>query len=140
MSVKEYKGFKIEESKGVDFGQPKFIKYGKEIDIQEYIDAGREDTEIYPTLLKYGCLKPLECDVQGIYGDFTELNDLRMCADREKKCNEMWDQLPIEIKNQFNNSKHEFVDRGMEWAQNQIKKEQEQSKPAGTGDAEPKGE
>ena len=140
MSVRKYKGFSIEESKGTDFGKPTFIKYGKEYDIQEYIEASREDTEIYECLRKYGCLKPIERDVEGIYGDFTELNDLRTCAERAQKSKDMWDSMPIEIKNQFNNDMNEFMDRGMEWAQNQIKKEQEQQQPAVTGDAEPKGE
>lgn len=137
MSIK-YNGFTIDEHPGTEFGRPKFKKYGKEIDIQEYIEANREDTEIYPCLEKYGCLKPLERTPSEIYGDFTEYNDLRGNLDKAIKSQEMWDQLPSTIKNEFNNDMHEFIDRGMEWAQRQIKTETET--PAEQPTEQPKGE
>lgn len=138
MSVK-YKGFTIEKSKGTEFGHPTFVKYGKEYDIQEYIEAGREDTEIYECLEKYGCLKPLERTPSEIYADCTEFNDLRSSIEKGRKLKESWDQLPAKIKNQFNNDMHEFADRGMEWAKTEMekaKKPAEQPAPS----AEPKGD
>lgn len=126
MSI-NYKGFKIEKSQGIDFGHPTFKKYGKEYDIQEYIEAGREDTEIKVVLEKYGCLKPLEKDISGIYADFTEYNDLRTTLDKAKKANNMWAEMPVDIKNEFNNSIEEFIDRGQEWAKRKMEK---MSKPA----------
>ena len=128
-----------EQSKGTEFGRPTFVKYGKEIDIQDYIEAGREDTEIYATLEKYGTLKPLEKSYEEVYGDFCEYNDLRTCMDKAKKSREMWDTMPTEFKHQFNNSIDEFIDRGMEWAQNEIKKAS-QPAPAEPTTTEPKGE
>ena len=122
MSVKKYKGFSIEESKPIDFGRPTWVKYGKEIDIQDYIEAGREDTDIKEVLAKYGCLKPIEKDVEAIYGDFTEYNDLRTSIEKSRKSMEMWDELPVEIKNKFNNDVHEFIDRGAEWAKSEVEK------------------
>lgn len=139
MSIK-YKGFTIERSQGKDFGHPTFNKYGKEIDIQEYIEAGREDTEIKVVLEKYGCLKPLEKDIQGIYSDFTEYNDLRTTLDKAKKANEMWGEMPTDFKNKFNNSIEEFIDRGMEWAKSEIEKQQKQEQITTGGADETKGE
>lgn len=136
MSVK-YKGFTLTENKGTEFGKPTFVKYGKEIDIQEYIEASREDTEIYPTLLKYGTLKPLQKSYEAIYGDFTEYNDFRTLNDKAIQANKMWDELPTDIKHEFNNDKNEFIDRGMEWAKNQIEK---QTQAVIETPAEPKGE
>lgn len=121
MSIK-YKGFTIEKHEGTKFGKAVFVKYGKEYDIQEYIEAGRPDTEIYPTLQKYGCLTPLERTPSEIYGDFTEYNDLRSTIEKGRKIKDMWDQLPTDIKNKFNNDMHEFTDRGMEWAKSEIDK------------------
>lgn len=137
MSVK-YKGFSIEKSKGTEFGKPTFTKYGKEYDIQEYIEAGREDTEIYPCLAKYGCLKPMEISAEEIYGDFTEYNDLRSTIEKGRKLKNMWDSLPVDIKNQFNNDPNEYVDRGMEWAKSEMEKTK--AEPAAEPTAEPKGE
>lgn len=127
MSVK-YKGFIIEESKGSEFGKPKFKKYGKEIDIQEYIEAGRDDTEIYPCLEKYGCLKPLERTPSEIYADCTEYNDLRSTIEKGRKIKEIWANMPNHIKNKFNNDPNEFIDRGMDWAKSEMQKEAEAKK------------
>lgn len=133
-----FKAMCFEPSKGTEFGKPTFVKYGKEIDIQEYIEANREDTEIYPTLKKYGSLKPLEKSYEAIYGDFTEYNDLRTCFDKAKQSKQMWDELPQDFKHEFNNDINEFIDRGMEWANNKMK---EITAPAPEAPAaEPKGE
>lgn len=122
MSLK-YKGFTIEKAKAKVFGKPTFEKYGKELDIQEYIEAGREDTEIYPTLEKYGCLARMERTAGEIYGDFTEYNDLRGNLEKAKKIKDMWNQMDTKVKNEFNNDMNEFVDRGMEWAKKKVQEE-----------------
>lgn len=31
-------------------------------------------------------------------------------------------ELPVEIKNKFNNDVHEFIDRGAEWAKSEVEK------------------
>ena len=142
MSVKEYKPISYvvyPETKGQEFGEPTWIKYGKTEKVQDYIEANKTDTEIYECLEKYGCLKPLEMDYQGTYGDFTELNDLRGSLERMQKANEMWRQVPAEIKKEFNNDIHEFTDRGMEWVSNKIKQETATAQTT-TEVAEPKGE
>ena len=108
------------KTEGQKFGKPTWIKYGKEEDIQSYIEANKTDTEIYECLEKYGCLKPLEMDWEGTYADFSEMNDLRSSLEKMNKANEMWKQIPADIKKNFNNDIHEFVDRGMEWAKKQI--------------------
>lgn len=127
MSVK-YKGFTITEGQGSTFGKPKFKKFGKEIDIQEYIEAGRDDTEIYPCLEKYGCLKPLERTPSEIFADCTEYNDLRTTIEKGRKLKEIWANMPNHIKNKFNNDPNEFIDRGMDWAKKEMQKEVEAKK------------
>lgn len=137
MSVK-YKGFTIEKAKGTEFGKPTFVKYGKEYDIQEYIEASREDTEIIPTLEKYGCIDRMKLNAEGLYGDFTVYNDLRTNMEKKIQIENMWNQLDTKVKNEFNNDMNEFIDRGMEWA----KKKVDEAKPATPAEpaAEPKGE
>ena len=128
------------KTKGTEFGDPTWVKYGKEERVQDYIEANKTDTEIYECLEKYGCLKPLEMNYEGTYADFTEMNDLRSSLEKMHKANEMWAQIPAEVKKQFNNDIHEFVDRGMEWVKGEIQKAQQPvSEPAPTTD-EPKGE
>lgn len=129
------------KTKGTEFGDPTWVKYGKEERVQDYIEANKTDTEIYECLEKYGCLKPLEMNYEGTYADFTEMNDLRSSLEKMKKANEMWAQVPADIKKQFNNDIHEFVDRGMEWVEGEIKKAQQSvSEPTPTKTTEPQGE
>ena len=77
---------------------------------------------------------------EGTYADFTEMNDLRSSLDKMHKANEMWAQIPAEVKKQFNNDIHEFVDRGMEWVQGEIQKAQQPAPQTTTTTDEPKGE
>lgn len=141
MSVKmPFKAMEYRESAGTEFGKPTFVKFGKEIDIQEYIESNREDTEIYPTLEKYGTLKPLEKSYAELYGDFQEYNDLRTCMDKAIKSREMWDSMPQDFKHEFNNDINEFIDRGMEWASRKIEQEQQAKTEAQTAPAETTGE
>ena len=126
------------KTKGEEFGDPTWVKYGKEERVQDYINANKTDTEIYECLEKYGCLKPLEMDYEGTYGDFLEMIDLRGSLEKAKKADEMWRLVPAEIKKEFNNDIHEFTDRGMEWVQNKIKQEKAaQEQPAPAPAAEP---
>lgn len=110
------------KTKGQEFGEPTWVKYGKEEKVQDYIEANKTDTEIYECLEKYGCLKPLEMDYEGRYDDFTAMNDLRSSLDKKIAAENMWKQIPAEIKKQFNNDMHEFVDRGAEWLKKEIAK------------------
>lgn len=142
MSVKEFKEITYivyPQTKGQEFGEPTWVKYGKTEKVQDYIEANKTDTEIYECLEKYGCLKPLEMDYEGMYNDFSEMADLRGSLDKMHKANEMWKQVPAEIKKEFNNDMHEFTDKGMEWLSKKLQQET-QPAPAPEAPAEPKGE
>lgn len=118
------------KTKGEEFGDPTWVKYGKEERVQDYINANKTDTEIYECLEKYGCLKPLEMNYEGTYADFSEMLDLRGSLEKMNKANEMWRQVPAEIKKEFNNDIHEFTDRGMEWVAKKIEAERAKTQPA----------
>lgn len=104
------------------------MKCGKEINIYDEIQANREDTEIIPTLRKYGNLKPLEVDKKAMFGEFQKM-ELRDVYELRDKANEMYNQLPAEIKKQFNNDPREFVEKAPEWLENELKKQQEPTTP-----------
>lgn len=100
-----------------------YVKCGKEINIYDEIQANRTDTEIIPTLRKYGNLKPLEIDYQGMYGEFQKM-DLRDVFEQRDKAVEMFNELPAEIKNEFNNDPHEFMLKAPKWIEEKIKTSQ----------------
>lgn len=91
------------------------MKAGQKIIWKDYIRENNVDCEIYPTLEKYGCLKPIELNIELLHGDMSEFSDLRTNLDRKIKADKMWRGLPLDIRAQFNHDINEFIDRGSEW-------------------------
>lgn len=98
---------------------------GKKINMYDMIQAGREDTELYATLEKYGCIKQEVLDAKkadAVYGDLTEITNLRSHEHQLKKAENLWKGLPLETRREFDHDIHKFMDNGMEWTINKIKK------------------
>lgn len=96
-------------------------KAGETINVYDYIQSNREDTELKPTLEKYGCIPTQNIDLNKTAGDFTQLNDMRTMLEQQKKAVEMWNGLPIDVRQSFNNNINDFVENGEKWVQNKIK-------------------
>lgn len=107
-------------------------KAGKEFNVYQWIQEAREDTEVIPTLEKYGCIDRMILNKEEMYQDFTNFKDLRTLNDQIKKADEMFNNLPIEIKQKFGNNKSMFMAEGEKWLTEEIKKEQEKNKPVVT--------
>lgn len=107
-------------------------KAGKEFNVYQYIQENREDTEVIPTLEKYGCIDRMILNKEEMYQDFTNFKDLRTLNDQIRKADEMFNNLPIEIKQKFGNNKSMFMAEGEKWLAEEIKKEQEKNKPVVT--------
>lgn len=96
------------------------VKAGKKINVYDFIQAGKEDTEIYPTLEKYGCLDRLKLDAEQTYGDIRAVKDLRNSLDQINAAKEIWINLPLETRREFNHSVKEFIEKGETWAKNKV--------------------
>lgn len=112
------------------FGNPKLKRAGQELDVRTWIEEGREDTEIYPTLEKYGCIDKLIVNTQQVYGDLTEILDLRSSIEQIKKADELWKSLPLDMRKEFLGDKKRFMEEGLDWLKKKIEKEKEEIKPA----------
>jgi predicted transcriptional regulator len=99
-------------------------KTGRTYNLYDSIQEAREDTEIEPTLKKYGCIDRMIVNMPDVYADLRGMNDLKSTIERQKKGQEIWDNMPREVKEEFNNNIYNFMDNGMEWAQ---KKQEEQA-------------
>lgn len=127
----EGKTFDLKESV-MKAGQP-YVYYDR-------IQAARGDTEIIPTLEKYGCIDKMIVNKELIYADITEFKntDYRSLKEMTMKADNMWNQLPAEIKAQFENNRDIFIKDGEKWLKNQIEKEkpvkQEQPKQETTNE------
>lgn len=87
-------------------------KAGKTFNVYDKIQEGREDTEIYPTLEKYGCIDRMMLDHQGIYDDFTKYGNLRDIKEQQRMANQMFYDLPLEVRKEFNNDISIFMKDG----------------------------
>lgn len=107
---------------------------GKEINVYDFIQAGREDTEIYPVLEKYGCLDRIKRTDEELYQDVTaiqKLDGLRGMVEQQRKAQEMFESLPMETRKYFNNSLNDFSLHAQEYLQN-LGEKIENSKPKET--------
>lgn len=116
---------------------------GQKINVYQMIQEAREDTEIIPTLEKYGCIEKLGLDPQKVYTDMKELSDitdLRQIYQAKEKADKLWKQLPIEVREKFNNNAHEFMKNGQKWLEEKIAKAQQKQQPTEKPAEQPKGE
>lgn len=118
----------VEEQKTIEPGQTFDLDYtltkaGRTYNLYDSIQEAREDTEIEPTLKKYGCIDRMIINVPDVYADLRGMNDLKSTIERQKKGQEIWDNMPLEVKEEFNNNIYNFMDNGMEWAQKKQEKQ-----------------
>lgn len=104
-------------------------KAGKTYNVYDKIQENREDTEIYPTLEKYGCIDRMMLNTQGVYADFQEFKGLREIKEQQIKADEMFNNLPLDVRIQFQNDKNLFMRDGEKWVKELIKAEEEKYKP-----------
>lgn len=89
------------------------------------IQEGRDDTEIIPTLQKYGCLEGhIGIDNSKMFGDFTQLTDLRGVLDAKNKAEDMFYALPLDIRQDFNNNINDFTKNGAKYFAKKMEEEQ----------------
>lgn len=122
------------------FGDPVIIRAGQELHLRDWIDEAREDTEIYKTLEKYGCIDRMIVNKEQVFGDLSQIMNLRDSLDQIKQANNLWESLPLEFRREFLNDKEEFMRTGMDVLKKKIEAEKAtktQTEPAQT-QTEPK--
>lgn len=97
-------------------------KAGITYNVYDKIQEAREDTEIMATLIKYGCIEGhIKVDAGKLYDDFTKYSDLRGVLEQKKAAENMFYNLPLDVRQSFNNNIDDFTKNGKEWLQNRIK-------------------
>lgn len=87
-------------------------KAGKTFNVYDAIQEAREDTELYPTLEKYGCIPQEKLEPGKVYADFTAFKELREMKDQQIAAMNMWNALPLETRKHFQNDIHLFAKEG----------------------------
>ena len=108
------------------------IKGGKERNVYDMIQEAREDTEIYPTLEKYGVLNSMATDKKLIYADISEALSYQDLSEQDARLNTIFEELPAKERNKFDNDFYKFKANGLkvyeEEAKINLKKLEEQQK------------
>lgn len=108
------------------------VKAGKKYNNYKKIQEGREDTEIYPTLEKYGCIDRMIVKEADVYEDMRGIKDLRNTMDQLKAAEKIWQNLPVDVRREFNHSKREFLERGEKWAKTKVNEQKAKLKAQST--------
>lgn len=95
-------------------------KAGKTYNVYDHIQENREDTEIYPTLEKYGCIDRMMLDHKGVYDDFRKYGELREIKEQQMMANNMFYNLPLETRQKFNNDINVFMKDGEKYVKNLV--------------------
>lgn len=109
-------------------------KAGERFNVYDRIQEGRKDTEIYPTLEKYGCLPTAMSNedaleyLKGNVSEFSQKFDLKDVQEMNLKAQEMFYKLPLEIRNKFDNDINRFAKEGGKFTQNYIKEQEAKEK------------
>lgn len=112
-----------------DFDREKITltKAGVTFNVYDKIQEAREDTEIIPTLKKYGCIPVQGYDSASLYQDFTQAQDLRGVLDRKIAAENAFYQLPVEVRREFDNNIDRFMKEGEKYLKNKIEQEKTQN-------------
>lgn len=123
---------RIRHPQTFDLQKEGWIKNGKFENAYQFIQDNREDTEIYETLEKYGCVKVDKFtpeQEQSMYQDFTASSgDLRTRMDYVNTAEQLWNDLPLDVRKEFNYNKASFVENGEKWLKARIDKRANEEK------------
>lgn len=114
------------------FGDPVIMRAGQEIHVRDWIDEAREDTELYKTLEKYGCIDRMIVNKEQVFGDLTQVMGLRDSLEQIKQANQLWESLPLDFRREFMNDKAEFMRNGLDVMKKKIEAEKKKQEPAQT--------
>lgn len=106
----------------------KITQYGETYPMYYFIQDNRIDTEIIPTLEKYGVAKGMEKlkrydpeNAEKYYGDFRSIKgDFRNLLDQQIAAEKMWKSLPLDLRAKFGHSQKEFLEKGEKWLKSEI--------------------
>lgn len=110
-----FKSYSKEHTQSFDREKIVLTKCGKTFNVYDFIQSGREDTEIYPTLEKYGCIDRMIVDYPQVFADLTQAKDLRGLYDQDIALRNIFDSLPLEERRLFNHDFYTFKEQGLSY-------------------------
>lgn len=118
-----YKCYSSKHVQNFDKEKISLTRCGKTFNLYDFIQSNREDTEIYPTLEKYGCIDRMQVTAEGTYKDITNAMDLRGLYDQEVELKNIFESLPLEERRYFNHDFYNFKENGLKYYEEKAQKE-----------------
>lgn len=120
------------------------IRNGQKINAYDEIQANNIDTDIYKVIEKYHgdektALEQMKTNIPLMYGEFKNL-DLKDVENGHKRALEMWNDLPLQVREKFHNNQNEFIKNGEEWLKTELEKLQPQPQPEPQPEPDKKGD
>lgn len=107
------------------------VKAGKKYNNYQAIQDAREDTEIYPTLEKYGSIEQASQimnrttnELEGFGADLRGIKNLRDIFEIQKQADTLWLNLPLDVREAFGHSKETMIKDGAKILDGYIAKKQ----------------
>ena len=123
----KFEHFEWREKKQQNFDKEKITltKAGETFNVYDKIQENTEDTEIYKTLEKYGCIENIPMVPGRVYAQFEELNGLRDLKEQQILAENMFYNLPLETRQKFNNNMNQFVKDGEKYVKKLMETEKQ---------------
>lgn len=122
-----FKRWNINRKSAVIFSEnPTFRQGSKDISIKEFTNKNAIDSNIYDVIEKYrGDLKMSAEELNVFHNEVAEeLSEIKSLPDAIKqiqKAEEVWKNLPLEIRKDFGNSQARFLQNGKTYLEGKIK-------------------
>lgn len=106
------------------------VQAGKPINWKKFTQDNNVDLDIYEVREKYDgeYRNRLKYDPEIEAAEIDHTMTLEKVYERNKAIQNQWLNLPEQVRMEFNNDVNEFVDRGQQWLNKQIKIREEQEK------------
>lgn len=103
---------------------------GQKINWKKYTQEQNVELDIYDVLEKYDgkYRNRLKYDPEIELAEIDHTMTLEKVFDRNKAIKQQWLNLPLEVRNEFNNDVNTFVDKGQAWLENKVKETQKKQK------------
>ncbi len=106
------------------------VKKGQKINVYDAIQEANVDTDIYKTLEKYGSIESMKkLNEPLVIQEFEKLLSLTDIIEINQKADELWEQLPAGVREEFHGDKNELLQRGEDWLKQHKKPEQPTEQP-----------
>lgn len=110
MKFQNYNEFNRKKSTYFKFNKDiKFEQAGNKVDIRDWIDSSKDETDVYKNLERYGAIPQRITNKEALYIDLKGLNTTNDVLEKAKQAKNIWSKLDDNLKNKYGNNVSTFL-------------------------------